>query len=119
MTAYAIAHLRTPTGNPEIFEYMERIQATLDPFDGRFLVHGKQVEEIEGSWPGTIVIIEFPTVDAAREWYDSPPYQAILPLRTRHIEGETIIVEGVEPGYDAAKLAAAMRAAMTPPAGVD
>jgi uncharacterized protein (DUF1330 family) len=119
MTAYAIAHLRTPTGNPEVFEYMERIQATMDPFEGRFLVHGKQVEEVEGSWPGTIVIIESPSIDAARRWYDSPAYQVILPLRTRNIEGETIVVEGVEPGYDPAGLAAAMRAAMAPPARVD
>jgi uncharacterized protein (DUF1330 family) len=115
MTAYAIAHLRTPTANPEVFAYLERIQATMDPFEGRFLVHGKQVEEIEGSWPGTIVIIEFPDVERARAWYDSPAYRAILPLRTRNIEGETIIVEGVRPGHDAAKLAAAMRAAADGP----
>ena len=34
------------------------------------------------------------------------------PLRTRNIEGETIIVEGVQPGHDPVKVAAAMRAAM-------
>jgi uncharacterized protein (DUF1330 family) len=110
MTAYAIAHLRTPTGNPDVFEYLERIQSTMDPFGGRFLVHGPEVDVREGLWPGTIVILEFPDVERARTWYESPAYQAILPLRTRNIEGETIIVEGVRPDHDPAKLAAAMRA---------
>ena len=58
--AYAIAHLRTPQFNDDVLEYLERIQATLDPFGGRFLVHGADVEVIEGPWPGTIVILEFP-----------------------------------------------------------
>jgi uncharacterized protein (DUF1330 family) len=111
MTAYAIAHLRTPKAHPEIFEYLERIQSTMEPYDGRFLVHGPPVDVREGEWPGTIVILEFPDVDRAAQWYESPGYQAILPLRTRNIEGETIIVEGVRPGHDPAKLAAAMREA--------
>ena len=109
--AYAIAHLRTPKAHPEVFEYLERIQATMDPYGGRFLVHGPEVEVREGEWPGTIVILEFPGTVQAREWYESPAYQAILPLRTRNIEGETIIVEGVREGHDPAKMAAAMRAA--------
>jgi uncharacterized protein (DUF1330 family) len=111
MTAYAIAHLRTPTSNADIYEYIERIQSTMDPFGGRFLVHGAEVDVMEGSWPGTIVILEFPDVGQARAWYDSPAYREILPLRTRHIEGDTIIVPGVPSGYDPARTAAKMRAA--------
>ena len=111
MPGYAIAHLRTPQINDDVLEYIERIQATLDPFGGKFLVHGATVDVIEGSWPGTIVIIEFPTTDDARAWYESPDYQAILPLRTNHIDGEAIIVDGVAPGYDAADTAARLRVA--------
>ncbi len=107
--AYAIAHLRTPNAHPEVLEYLERIQATLDPFEGRFLVHGPQVEVIEGEWPGSLVVIEFPSADLARRWYESPAYQEILPLRTNHIEGSAILVEGVRPDHDPAKLAEAMR----------
>ena len=109
MPAYALAHLRTPNLHPDVLDYIERIQATLDPFGGRFLVHGAAVEGKEGPWPGTVVIIEFPGVDEARAWYDSPAYRDILPLRTRHIEGEAIIVAGVAPGYDATATAAALR----------
>jgi uncharacterized protein (DUF1330 family) len=104
-TAYAIAHLRTPVLVPEVLEYLERIQATLDPYEGRFLVHGAEVEVREDEWPGTIVIIEFPSLEAARGWYGSPAYQAILPLRTNNIDGAAVLVPGVGPDYDPAALA--------------
>ncbi|MCI4064556.1 DUF1330 domain-containing protein [Micromonospora sp. R77] len=102
MSAFALAHLRTPQVNDDIVEYLEKIQATLDPYAGRFRVHGPDPEVIEGEWPGTVVIIEFPDVERARAWYASPAYQEILPLRLRHIEGSAIIVEGVGPDYDPA-----------------
>ena len=108
-TAYAIAHLHDPQFNDDVLDYLDRIQATLDPFGGRFLVHGAMVEVKEGPWPGTVVVIEFPAIDQARAWYDSPEYQAILPLRTSHITGQAILVEGVAPGYDPAQLAVAVR----------
>jgi uncharacterized protein (DUF1330 family) len=111
MTAYALAHLYDPDPfHPEVIEYIDRIQATLDPFGGRFLVHGATVEVHEGEWPGTVVIIEFPSVEAARAWYASPGYQEILPLRRNNIDGTAIIVEGVAPGYDPTATAAALRA---------
>lgn len=113
MAAYALAHLRTPTINDDVLEYLERIQSTMDPFGGRFLVHGTEVEVIEGEWPGTVVIVEFPDVAAVKAWYASPGYQAILPLRTDHIDSSTIIVEGVRPDYQAALTAAALRRRMS------
>ena len=70
-TAYAVAHLRTPTLNDDIVEYLERIQHTMDPFGGRFAVHVPKLEVREGSWEGTLVILTFPSIDAARGWYDS------------------------------------------------
>jgi uncharacterized protein (DUF1330 family) len=112
MTAYAIAHLYNPHAHSDIVEYLERIQGTLDPYGGRFLVHGATVEVVEGPWPGTIVIIGFPGMAEARAWYDSPGYQEILPLRTDNIDGITILVDGVGPGYDPSGLAVGMRAAL-------
>jgi uncharacterized protein (DUF1330 family) len=111
MTAYAIAHLHDPNINDDVLEYLERIQETMEPFGGRFLVHNTKVQVFEGEWPGTIVIIEFPAAEQARAWYSSPAYQAILPLRTRHIHGDTIVVEGVRPGYDARDTARSLREA--------
>jgi uncharacterized protein (DUF1330 family) len=72
-----------------VVEFLEWIQGTLDPY--------------------SVVMLEFPGADEARAWYESPGYQAILPLRTDNIDGDTIIVDGVEVGYDPAKLATATR----------
>ncbi|MFF1400003.1 DUF1330 domain-containing protein [Streptomyces sp. NPDC058287] len=114
MTAYAIAALRNTTvPNEEVFDYMERIQSTLDPFGGRFLVHGTQPEDIEGSWPGGVVVISFPDKAAAHGWYDSDTYQELIPLRTRNLDGEVIFVEGVPEDYDPSSTAARMRAEVT------
>ncbi|MFJ3925862.1 DUF1330 domain-containing protein [Streptomyces sp. NPDC090022] len=109
MTAYAVAHIRPTQLNEDILTYIEAIQATLDPFGGRFLVHGAEVEVLEGPFPGTVVMIAFPGMEGARAWYTSEAYQAILPLRTRHMEGEVVLVEGVPAGYDAGKTAARLR----------
>ncbi|MEV6687275.1 DUF1330 domain-containing protein [Streptomyces sp. NPDC051130] len=111
MTAYAIGHIRPETINEEILRYIEEIQATMDPYEGRFLVHGAEVEVMEGTFPGTLVVIGFPDIERARAWYASPAYQALVPLRTRHIPGEIILVDGVPPGYDARKTAAGLREA--------
>ena len=109
MSAYALAHLYDPNSHPEVLEYIERIQDTIDPYGGRFIVHGPAVDVREGEWPGTIVILEFPTVEQARAWYESPAYREILPLRTEHIRCDTIIADGVGPDYDARATAAALR----------
>ncbi|MFE5489918.1 DUF1330 domain-containing protein [Streptomyces virginiae] len=110
MTAYAIAHLRPETMNEDVLTYIEAIQSTMDPFGGRFLVHGKEVEVLEGPFPGTVVVIGFPDIERARAWYASDAYQAILPLRTDHIAGEAVLVEGVPADYDASSTAARLRA---------
>ena len=109
MTAYAIAHLYNPKINEEVIEYLERIQATMDPFRGKFLVHRAELRVKEGEWPGTVIVLEFPDVTAAEGWYASPVYRKILHLRTDNIDGSTLIVEGVAPGYDPAVTAAKLR----------
>ena len=112
MTAYALAHLRPqPPLHEDTFTYMERIQDTLDPFGGRFLVHGSNPDVIEGPLEGSYVLLEFPDMDRARGWYESDAYQAILPMRTDHIDGTLVLLQGVPPNYDAAATGKAMRAA--------
>jgi uncharacterized protein (DUF1330 family) len=100
MSAYAVAHLYDPDpGHPEIGEYLRRIQDTLDPYGGRFIVHGGNVEVAEGKGPGALVVIEFPDRGKVRAWYASGAYQEILPLRTRNIDGDVIFADGVPDGY--------------------
>jgi uncharacterized protein (DUF1330 family) len=112
-TAYAVAHLRNLTMNEDVVEYLERIQDTLDPFGGRFAVHVPNLEVREGEWPGTLVILTFPTIEDARGWYDSPAYQEILHLRTDHIDGDTLLVEGVPDDYDVRHTAEVLRQSLT------
>ncbi|MEV7340664.1 DUF1330 domain-containing protein [Streptomyces sp. NPDC093544] len=114
MPAYAIAHLRDATPHPEIAEYIERIPGTFEPYGGRFLVHVTQHEVKEGSWPGGVVVISFPGIAEARAWWDSPAYQEIAPLRSRHIEGDIILVAGVPEDYDPAATAKSMRESLAP-----
>jgi uncharacterized protein (DUF1330 family) len=73
-------------------------------------VHGAEVEVFEGEWPGSLVLIEFPGIEVAREWYASAAYQEILHLRADHIPGDLILVDGCGPDHDSAELAAALRA---------
>ncbi|MEV4182412.1 DUF1330 domain-containing protein [Streptosporangium canum] len=113
MSAYVIARLQEADPHPEIAEYIERISATFEPYGGRFLVRATQLEVLEGDWPGHLVMIGFPGIAEARAWWDSPAYQEIAPLRSRHIDGDIILVEGIPDGYDPASAAEAMRQAVT------
>ncbi|MEV4945011.1 DUF1330 domain-containing protein [Streptomyces sp. NPDC053755] len=116
MTAYAMANLRPQSApDEEVLHYIERVQATLDPFGGSFLVHGDTEREIkEGEWPGDLVLVAFPSMEHARRWYDSAAYQELIPLRARHIPGDILLIDGVPPGYDPAQAAARLRAASDP-----
>jgi uncharacterized protein (DUF1330 family) len=102
MSAYAVAHLRTVALGPEIFEYIARIDATLEPFGGRFLIHGGPVDAMDGNWSGDLVVIAFRDRETAHAWYASSGYQAILRLRTDNSDGDAFIVDGVPDGYQAA-----------------
>ena len=74
--------------------------ATIAAHGGRYLVRGGALEQFEGEAgdPAArrIVMLEFPSMAAARDWYRSPEYQAILPLRLRHMQGRAMLVEGAE-----------------------
>ncbi|MFI8192064.1 DUF1330 domain-containing protein [Streptomyces sp. NPDC085946] len=122
MPAYGFAHLRSRRHHADVIEYLHRIQATLDPFGGRFLIHGPPAEVLEGTWPGSMVLIEFPGLAEARAWYASPAYQDILRLRTDHIDGDVLLIEGVGPDYDPVRRAGRLsdeagRAGLAEPSG--
>lgn len=96
MKHYAIAYLRNVSVGADIVEYLERIDATLAPFGGHFLVHGAQPESIEGEWEGAPIVIEFPDRDSLYGWYESAAYREILALRTENSDSVVIFVEGVD-----------------------
>ena len=107
MPAYAVAHMRQVTMGPAVVEYLQRIDATLAPFGGRFIVHGGEVEILEGSWPGFLIVIEFPDRDRASAWYNSAAYQEIVTLRTDNSESDVVMVNGVGSEHKATDVLAA------------
>ena len=86
---------------PAIVEYLQRIDDTLAPFGGRFIVHGGEVEVLEGSWPGHLIVIEFPDRGRASAWYSSDAYQEIVALRTDNSDSDVVMVDGVGSEHNA------------------
>ncbi|MBZ6075404.1 DUF1330 domain-containing protein [Microvirga puerhi] len=108
MTAYAIGHLHNVTMGPDIVAYLEKIDATLAPFEGRFLIHGGRPERIEGTWTGDLAVIAFPDMERVRAWYASPAYQEILRLRTDNSDSTVIFLDGASEDHRATDVLAAV-----------
>ena len=101
MTAYGVGLLKNVKMGPPLVEYLERIDATLAPYDGHFIVHGGPAEMLEGTDPGALIVIEFPDRSHARDWYTSPAYEEILALRTENSTSTVFIIDGVGHGHRA------------------
>ena|ERR1700737_4398243 len=76
--------------------YASRVQSTLDPYGGKFVAKGGQTETLEGASPaGGVVIIEFPSMQDARQFWDSPAYREILPIRLKSATSRIYLTEGL------------------------
>lgn len=79
-------------------KYGEKVPETLAPFNHQYLVRSSKIQTLEGEPPkGGMVIISFDSAEKAREWYDSPAYAAIRPIRQSAAKSRIFIVEGVTP----------------------
>ena len=96
MVAYAVGLLSNLEPHPEVVEYLSKIDDTMTPFSGRWVVHGSEIDVVEGSFDGRFVLIEFPDLAQAKSWYNSQSYQDLIPLRTRHADYTVFFVEGLE-----------------------
>lgn len=98
MSAFVIANVDVhKTADYE--RYRAAVPATVTSSGGRYLARGGGVEVKEGSWiPKRLVILEFPSMDAARAWWESSEYAPLKALRNNCASTDLIIVEGVEPG---------------------
>lgn len=104
MPAYAIGLLEDLQFGPDIVSYLQRIDETLLPFEGAFLVHGTRPQVVEGAFAGDCVVIGFPSMAQAKAWYASAEYAELIPLRARHSRSTVFFLEGLEAGYRAATL---------------
>jgi uncharacterized protein (DUF1330 family) len=95
MGAYVIANVTVK--DPVRYEdYRRLVTPTLARYGGRFIARGGRIEVLEGDWhPGRLVLLEFPSVDAAREWWNSPEYTEAKLIRQATSEGTLLILEGV------------------------
>lgn len=97
MAAYVLAEIEIT--NPEGYkEYTTHVPATIAKYGGRFLVRGGTATALEGDWPQRRrVLIEFPSVEAAKRWYDSPEYEKPKAMRIANSNGRLLLLEGATP----------------------
>jgi uncharacterized protein (DUF1330 family) len=94
MSGYLIAKLEVtdPAGYDE---YRQKLPAVIAKFGGRILVSSSEGRKLEGDTsPRRIVVVEFPSLEAAQNFYDSTDYQPLLKLRLASARGDLVLVQG-------------------------
>ena len=113
MSTYLINHLRIPgdVPNNDGLSYLEQVEATVAPYGGKWLAQGP-ADVIEGVWPGSVVLMEFPSHDAATAWYNSAGYRAIAPLRVRNAISDLVLIDALPDGFSIKGFAEGIRQAL-------
>jgi len=95
MPAYVVVSIEVH--DPERYaEYIERAPATVANHGGRYLVRNGEREALEGEWDlKRFVILDFPTYEAAKGWYESEDYAPVLAIRHATATSRMVVTEGV------------------------
>jgi uncharacterized protein (DUF1330 family) len=95
MPAYVIAHIDVK--DPVRYEdYKKMSPISIQKFGGRFIARGGQAEVLEGTWqPKRLVLLEFPSVEVAKQWWASDDYRPAKELRQATSVGDMIVLEGI------------------------
>ena len=95
MSGYVIGNINVT--DPDAFEeYRGMVPATVAAYGGKYLVRGGVADVVEGDWtPNRLVVLEFESVERAREWYNSPEYTPAKAVRLKASTGDLLFVEGV------------------------
>ena len=93
---YWVATYRSVSNNDAMAAYAKLAGPAIQAAGGKFLVRGNPSKVYESGLMQRVVIIEFPTVDAAVKAHDSPAYQAALKELAGGADREIRIVEGLE-----------------------
>ena len=94
MSAYLVGQV-TIHDHAEYEKYLAGVMDTLAPFDGRPLVAADEVQVLEGTWAATrTVVVEFPSIDHAKRWYESPKYKSIVQHRFKAAASNLVLAEG-------------------------
>jgi uncharacterized protein (DUF1330 family) len=77
-------------------EYKKKAPPSIAAYDGKYLVRGGTVETLDGTWvPQRNVILEFPSMARAREWYNCEQYAEAIQLRHASATSQFILVDGL------------------------
>jgi uncharacterized protein (DUF1330 family) len=95
LPAYYVIDVRI--NDPErIKPYQLAVEKTFTAYGGKLIVAPGQVDPLEGDAPqGKIVILQFPSMEQAHAWHDSPAYQAIIGYRHAAADSRAYLAEGV------------------------
>jgi uncharacterized protein (DUF1330 family) len=97
MAAYLIANI-TVTDMARYQDYRSQVGPVVAQYGGKFLVRAGAVHPLEGDMRlDRVVVIEFPSLEAARRFYDSPEYAPLLKLRIESTRSQVALVEGYTP----------------------
>lgn len=95
MPAFVIVEIEVR--DPEAYEtYRSLVPASVDAYGGKFIARGGATENLEGDWaPERIVVLEFPSLERAKQWWSSPEYRDAKAIRMRAAQTRMIAIEGV------------------------
>ncbi len=95
MPAYLIAEIDV-ADTVAYEEYRELTPGAVAAYGGKFIVRGGTVDSKEGGWkPNRLVVVEFPSMEKARKFYDSPEYAPALAIRLKAAKSRLILAEGL------------------------
>lgn len=95
MSAYLVFMKEKTLDPAELVVYQQKVVPTLGTYGLKILVAYGRHEVLEGAPTEGVVIVEFPTVAAAKTWYSSPAYREAREHRFRGAEFRCVLVEGV------------------------
>jgi uncharacterized protein (DUF1330 family) len=94
MPAYFIYICREVIDRKELEIYWSKIAPTLEGYQPRTVVAYTPFEQLEGDKVDGVAVIEFPSFETAKAWYDSPAYQAIRHHRINGANYIGLLAEG-------------------------
>jgi len=96
MTAYCFFDVRQVHDPAKLEQYKNGVLATVQQHGGRYLLLGGHCDSVEGTWqPVTPVLIQFPTLKQAYNWYNSDAYEPLKALRLAATNGDAVFMESV------------------------
>jgi uncharacterized protein (DUF1330 family) len=98
MSTYVISEVEV-VDEAEADRYRAIAERSIEQHGGRYIVRGARPDAVEGEWDSgrRLVIVEFPTQEAARRWYQSPEYGEALDIRATALRRRLLFADGIAP----------------------